>query len=249
VLDEIQTGLGRTGALFAAEHDGLDPDVLCVAKSLSGGLVPIAATLCDEDLWDAAYGSADRSMLHSSTFGGGNFAAAAGLATLDVLLEDDLPRQARETGEYLRRQLGKTCQPYGFVKEIRGIGLMTAIEFDGDFSGAARAVTDELLTRLPGDLHALADGLPDDLRAALCHAGTALESTMGDLMCLRFVSSLARDHRILTFVTANHTRVMRIQPPLVLDTAQADRFIAGVEAVCRQLAMHADLNAWQPSAG
>ncbi|MFH0244673.1 aminotransferase class III-fold pyridoxal phosphate-dependent enzyme [Streptomyces sp. HK10] len=246
VLDEIQTGLGRTGALFAADHDGLDPDVLCLAKSLSGGLVPIAATLCGGDLWDAAYGSTDRSMLHSSTFGGGNFAAAAGLATLDVLADEDLPRRAREVGEYLRRALRKTCEPYRFVREVRGIGLMTAIEFDGDFSGAVRSMADELLTRLPGDLHTLADWLPEDLRSALSRAGSALESTMGDLMCLRFVGGLARDHRILTFVTANRNRVMRIQPPLVLTTAEADRFVTGVEAVCRDLALHSDLEAWLP---
>jgi acetylornithine/succinyldiaminopimelate/putrescine aminotransferase len=249
VLDEIQTGLGRTGALFAAEHDDLHPDVLCVAKSLSGGLVPIAATLSCADLWDAAYGSTNRSMLHSSTFGGGNFAAAAGLATLDVLVEEDLPRHARDIGDYLREALRKVCAPYGFVKDVRGVGLMTAIEFDGDFSGAVRTMTDEFLTRLPGDLHLLADSLPDDVRAALSRTGRAVESTLGDLMCLRFVSGLARDHRILTFVTANHNRVMRIQPPLILGTKEADRFVAGVEAVCQDLALHGDLDAWRPSTG
>ncbi|MFI7502178.1 aminotransferase class III-fold pyridoxal phosphate-dependent enzyme [Streptomyces sp. NPDC049687] len=245
VLDEIQTGLGRTGRLFAAEHDDLDPDVLCVAKSLSGGVVPIAATLCRADLWDAAYGSTNRALLHSSTFGGGNFAATAGLATLDVLTSEQLPEHAREVGEYLRGSLRKVCEPYGFIKDIRGIGLMTAIEFDGDFSGAVSSLTDELLTRVPGDLHALADWLPDDLRAALTRAGEAVESTLGDLMCLRFVASLARDHRILTFVTANRTQVMRIQPPLVLSVAEADRFVDGVAAVCAELALHADLDAWR----
>ncbi|WP_277816921.1 aminotransferase class III-fold pyridoxal phosphate-dependent enzyme [Streptomyces caatingaensis] len=247
VLDEIQTGLGRTGRLFAAEHDGLDPDVLCVAKSLSGGLVPIGATLFRGDLWDAAYGSTDRSTLHSSTFGGGNFAAVAGLATLDVLAAERLPEHAAAVGEHLRGRLRAVCEPYGFVKEVRGIGLMTALEFDRDFSGAVSSLTGELLTRLPGDLHALADWLPDDLRTALRRAGTAVESTLGDLMCLRFVSALARDHRILTFVTANRTQVMRIQPPLVLSPAEADRFADGVEAVCRELALHADLDAWRPS--
>ncbi|WP_406863616.1 aminotransferase class III-fold pyridoxal phosphate-dependent enzyme [Streptomyces sp. HUAS MG47] len=246
VLDEIQTGLGRTGRLFAADYDGLDPDVLCLAKSLSGGLVPIAATLCRGDLWDAAYGTTNRALLHSSTFGGGNFAAAAGLATLDVLTSEGLPEHALKVGEHLRDALRTACAPYGFVKDIRGLGLMTAIEFDGDFSGAVSSLTDELLTRVPGDLHALADWLPDDLRTALARTGEAVESTLGDMMCLRFVAALARDHRILTFVTANHTRVMRIQPPLVLSTAEADRFVEGVEAVCRELALHADLDAWRP---
>lgn len=245
VLDEIQTGLGRTGRLFAAEHDDLDPDVLCLAKSLSGGLVPIAATLCDPDLWDAAYGSTNRALLHSSTFGGGNFAAVAGLATLDVLTAERLPERGAEVGEHLRAALRKACAPYGFVKDVRGIGLLTAIEFDGDFSGASSALADELLTRLPGDLHTLADWLPDSLRTALSRAGTALESALGDLLCLRFVASLARDHRILTFVTANNTQVLRIQPPLVLSFAEADRFAESVEAVCRDLSLHADVDAWR----
>ncbi|ELS51207.1 aminotransferase class III-fold pyridoxal phosphate-dependent enzyme [Streptomyces viridochromogenes] len=247
VLDEIQTGLGRTGRLFAAEHDGLEPDVICLAKSLSGGLVPLSATLCRADVWDAAYGGTERALLHSSTFGGGNFAATAGLATLDVLGAERLPEHAHEVGEHLRASLRKACAPYGFVKDIRGTGLMTAVEFDGDFSGAVSSLADELLTRLPGDLRTLADWLPDGLRAALARAGEAVESTLGDLLCLRFVAALARDHRILTFVTANRTRVLRVQPPLVLSRAEADRFVEGVEAVCHDLALHADLDAWRPS--
>ncbi|MFE0102919.1 aminotransferase class III-fold pyridoxal phosphate-dependent enzyme [Streptomyces sp. NPDC059009] len=245
ILDEIQTGLGRTGALFAADHDALEPDILCLAKSLSGGLVPIGATLCSADLWDAAYGTTNRSMLHSSTFGGGNFAAAAGLATLDVLTGDDLPAHARKVGEHLRGRLRDVTAPYGFVKDVRGVGMMTAIEFDGDFTGAVRALTDEALTRFPGDLHTLVDWLPDDLLDALSGVGRAVESTLGDLLCLRFVGTLARDHRMLTFVTANRTGVLRIQPPLVLDTAQADRFVDAVAEVCQGLALHADLDAWQ----
>ncbi|MGW7070892.1 aminotransferase class III-fold pyridoxal phosphate-dependent enzyme [Streptomyces sp. NPDC054855] len=248
ILDEIQTGLGRTGALFAADHDDLQPDILCLAKSLSGGLVPIGATLCAADLWDAAYGTTNRSMLHSSTFGGGNFAAAAGLATLDVLTGDDLPAHARKVGEHLRGRLREVTAPYGFVKDVRGVGMMTAIEFDGDFSGAVRALADEALTRFPGDLHTLVDWLPDELRSALSGVGRAVESTLGDLMCLRFVGTLARDHKMLTFVTANRTGVMRIQPPLVLDTAQADRFVDAFAEVCQGLALHADLGAYRQPA-
>ncbi|OEJ28004.1 ornithine aminotransferase [Streptomyces agglomeratus] len=240
VLDEIQTGLGRTGAMFAAEHDGLRPDVLCLAKSLSGGLVPIAATLVGAGLWDDAYGSSDRALLHSSTFGGGNLAAAAGLATLDVLEAEKLPGRAADMGAYLRTALREVCAPYGFVRDVRGIGLMNALEFNGDFSGAAGAMADEVLTRLPGDLHSLVDWLPDDVRAAVARAGDALEASLGDLMCLRFAGRLARDHRILTFLTANRNRVLRLQPPLVLTTEQADRFVTAVGAVCHDLALHSD---------
>ncbi|MEU4116029.1 aminotransferase class III-fold pyridoxal phosphate-dependent enzyme [Kitasatospora sp. NPDC028055] len=245
VLDEIQTGLGRTGAMFAAEHDDLRPDILCVAKSLSGGLVPIGATLARTELWDQAYGSTSRAMLHSSTFGGGNLAAAVGLATLDTLVAEDLPGRAAKTGAHLRDGLREACAPYGFVKEVRGIGLMNAIEFDGDFTGAAQALADEALARLPGDLHGLVDWLPDEVLGALRRAGNAVENALGDLMCLRFVSQLSREHRILAFVTANSNRTLRIQPPLVLGLDQADRFTGAVRAVCQDFALHADLSAWQ----
>jgi acetylornithine/succinyldiaminopimelate/putrescine aminotransferase len=244
VLDEIQTGLGRTGAMFAAEHEGLEPDILCVAKSLSGGLVPIGSTLARGELWDQAYGSTNRAMLHSSTFGGGNLAAAVGLATLDTLLAEDLPGRAAKIGAHLRDGLRQVCAPYGFVKEVRGIGLMNAVEFDGDFSGAARALADEALARLPGDLPGLVDWLPDQVLSTLRQAGTAVESALGDLLCLRFVSQLGRDHRILAFVTANSNRTLRIQPPLVLGLDQADRFAGAMEAVCQDFALHADLSAW-----
>jgi acetylornithine/succinyldiaminopimelate/putrescine aminotransferase/predicted amino acid dehydrogenase len=232
IVDEIQTGLGRTGAMFACEHEQVQPDVLCLAKSLSGGLVPVAATLASAPVWDAAYGSASRSLLHTSTFGGGNLAAAAGLATLDVLAAEDLPARARDLGAHLRNSLQEACAPYSFVTEVRGIGLMNAIAFDADLTGAFAAFTDELLTRLPGDLHAVARWLPDEVTAALRTAGQTLEATLGDLMCLRLVSTLARDHQILTFLTANSNRVLRIQPPLVLSRAEADRFVAAVAESC-----------------
>jgi acetylornithine/succinyldiaminopimelate/putrescine aminotransferase/predicted amino acid dehydrogenase len=241
IVDEIQTGLGRTGAMFACEHEQVRPDVLCLAKSLSGGLVPVAATLASAQVWDAAYGSTSRSILHTSTFGGGNLAAAAGLATLDVLAAEDLPARARDLGAHLRTSLREACAPYSFVTDVRGVGLMNAIAFDADLTGAFAALTEELLTRLPGDLHAVTRWLPDEVTAALRTAGRTIEASLGDLLCLRLISALARDHRILTFLTANSNRVLRIQPPLVLSHAEADRFVAAVEATCASLGAHADL--------
>jgi acetylornithine/succinyldiaminopimelate/putrescine aminotransferase len=235
VLDEIQTGLGRTGTMFACQRDGVEPDVLCLAKSLSGGLVPIGATLATAEVWDGAYRSPTGSMLHTSTFGGGNLAAVAGLATLDVLRDEELPARAAQLGETLRGALAAACAPSGLVSEVRGVGLMNAIVFDGRFDGAAEALAEDLLTRLPGNPHALAAAMPDDVRSALRLAGGAVERALGDLLCLRFVTALCRDHRMLTFVTANSNRVVRIQPPLVLTDDEATRFAKAVAAVCDDL--------------
>ncbi len=95
IVDEVQTGLGRTGALFAVDEEGVEPDVLTLAKSLGGGLVPLGAMLTRRELWRKAYGSARTFALHSSTFGGGSLACAAGLATLRVLRDEDLCVRAR----------------------------------------------------------------------------------------------------------------------------------------------------------
>ena len=233
IVDEIQTGLGRTGTMFAS--DGVEADVLCLAKSLSGGLVPISATLATAEVWDAAYGTSSGAMLHTSTFGGGNLASAVALATVDTLVAEDLPGRAARLGARLRHELAEACAPFEFVSEVRGIGLMNAIAFDGGFEGAAGAMADDLLTRLPGNLHALSDTLPDTVRAALRAAGSEVERALGDLRCLRFVGALGRDHRILTFVTANSNRVVRIQPPLVITDADVDRFVKATRSVCESL--------------
>lgn len=241
VVDEVQTGLGRTGRLFACEHDGAEPDVLCLAKSLSGGLVPIGATLATAQVWDAAYGTSSGALVHTSTFGGGNLAAAAGLATLDVLHDEDLVARSAAVGDRLRANLAEVCAPFDFVAEVRGVGMMGAIAFDARYDGAAVTAVDELLTRLPGDLRAVADGLPDDVRAALRHAGALVERSLGDLMCLRFVAELAHRHQVLASVTANRNQVVRLQPPLVLTDAEADRFVEAVHLSCVAHAAQTDL--------
>ncbi len=239
VVDEIQTGLGRTGRLFASE--GLEPDVLCLAKSLSGGLVPIGATLATAEVWDAAYGDAHRAALHTSTFGGGNLAAAAGLATLDVLADGSLVRHAAAVGDQLRSGLRQVAAQHSLVTEVRGRGLMNAVAFDADLGGALTALAEELLARLPHDAARLLQLLPEESMEALHTAGKAVESTLGDALCLSIVRKLARDHRILTFVTANSNRVLRLQPPLVLTSAEADRFLVAFDAVCGDLAVHSGL--------
>ncbi len=119
ILDEVQTGFGRTGRMFALEHHDLQPDILCVAKSLAGG-VPMGATLLGERVKELHPG------LHGSTFGGNPLSAVAAVAALDVLVEEGLPQRAAETGAYLLDALKNIESP--LVREVRGLGLMIGIE-------------------------------------------------------------------------------------------------------------------------
>ncbi len=120
VADEVQTGFGRTGALFAVEHWQVIPDILCLAKGIAGG-VPMAAVVVNERV-----ASALRPGHHGSTFGGNPLACAAALAVLDIIEEEDLVTQAREKGAYLREHLQRLSSPR--VREVRGLGLMIGVE-------------------------------------------------------------------------------------------------------------------------
>jgi LysW-gamma-L-lysine/LysW-L-ornithine aminotransferase len=119
IIDEIQTGFGRTGKMFAVQHSGVIPDLLCCAKSLAGGL-PMGAVLIGEKVHNLVPGA------HGSTFGGNPLACAAGLAALTAIDEEDLPAQAAKKGEYLIDQLKKMACPN--IREVRGLGLMVGIE-------------------------------------------------------------------------------------------------------------------------
>ncbi len=236
VLDEIQTGLGRTGKLFACEWEGVVPDIMVLAKSLSGGAVPIGATLCRPALWERAYGSIDRCVLHTSTFGGGNFAAAAGLATLDVIEQERLADHALEVGNALRSALTEVASGFPFVREVRGRGLMIAIEFENSFAGAVEAFAREFAARIPGDAASTYRMLSGKAKHHLEEAMREVERNMEEMFVLRVVSKLSMEHGILTFVTANSNKVLRIQPPLVLSMDEALRFVEAFGAVCRDMA-------------
>lgn len=119
ILDEVQTGFGRTGKMFALEHFDLQPDLLCVAKSIAGG-VPMGAVLIGERVGSLSPG------MHGSTFGGNPLACAASLAALDVLQRERLPERAAELGEYLIARLKEIQSP--LIREVRGLGLMVGIE-------------------------------------------------------------------------------------------------------------------------
>jgi acetylornithine/succinyldiaminopimelate/putrescine aminotransferase len=128
VLDEIQTGLGRTGKWFALEHSGVAPDFVLVGKALSGGYVPVAAMVTTREIFDRAVGALERSYVHQSTFGRNRLSMAAGLATLRIIERDGLVRRAREVGELLYDGLLELKVRHPIIKDVRGQGLMLGIE-------------------------------------------------------------------------------------------------------------------------
>ncbi|GIM44472.1 putrescine aminotransferase [Collibacillus ludicampi] len=133
ILDEVQTGMGRTGTLFACEQEDVVPDILCLAKALGGGVMPIGAYIARPHVY-TAYQEAP--LLHTSTFGGNPLACTAARAAISVLVEENLAEDAKIKGTYVLERLRATAQKYpGMVREIRGRGLMIGIEFTSDAVG------------------------------------------------------------------------------------------------------------------
>ena len=133
ILDEVQTGMGRTGRMFACEHENVQPDILCLAKALGGGVMPIGATVATEEVFSVLF---DNPFLHTTTFGGNPLACAAALATINVLLEENLPAQAEQKGDMLLDgflQLGREYPD--LVQDARGKGMLMAIEFVDNETG------------------------------------------------------------------------------------------------------------------
>ena len=138
VVDEIQTGLGRTGKLFALEHWGLEPDFVLVGKALSGGYMPVAAMVTTREIFQKAVGTLERSYVHQSTYGRNRLSMAAGLATLRIIERDGLVEHAARMGSVLLDGLAELQQRYEMVKEVRGSGLMIGIELGAPSSRVAR---------------------------------------------------------------------------------------------------------------
>lgn len=127
ILDEVQTGMGRTGKMFACEHSGVVPDILCLAKAFGGGVMPIGATVARKPIWEKLI---ENPFLHTTTFGGNPVCCAAAIANINVLLEENLPQRAAESGAYMLGRLRELAAKYpAVVLEVRGKGLMIGIEF------------------------------------------------------------------------------------------------------------------------
>jgi putrescine aminotransferase len=133
VFDEVQTGMGRTGRMFASELYGVVPDILCLAKAFGGGVMPAGAVVAKEKVFKSFF---PNPFMHTTTFGGNPLACAAAIATIDVLLEENLPERAGEIGRYFLEELRKAGTGHeDKIMEIRGIGLMIGIEFHRDEVG------------------------------------------------------------------------------------------------------------------
>ncbi|MDO7785765.1 ornithine--oxo-acid transaminase [Desulforamulus aquiferis] len=137
ILDEVQTGLGRTGEMFAFQHEKITPDILILGKALGGGVYPVSVVLADNEIMDV-FTPGD----HGSTFGGNPLAAAVGIASIEVLIEENLPQRAMELGSYFMDKLININSP--LVKEIRGKGLMIGVEIKEEY-GTARPYCERLM--------------------------------------------------------------------------------------------------------
>ncbi|MCK5313966.1 MAG: acetylornithine/succinylornithine family transaminase [Anaerolineales bacterium] len=143
ILDEVQTGFGRTGKMFALEHYGLHSDLLCLAKSIAGG-VPMGAVLVGERVGEIPTG------IHGSTFGGNPLAAAASLAALDVLEKEGLPERAAQSGAYLLARLRDIRSP--LIRDVRGMGLMVGIEIKQKVAPYLQELMERGVLALPAGL-------------------------------------------------------------------------------------------------
>jgi ornithine--oxo-acid transaminase len=201
VLDEVQTGMYRTGPFLAGQRYGIDPDMVILAKAMSGGLIPVSATLMTEDIYDSVYGSLRRAIIHTSTYSENTLAMRAGLATLEVLETEQLGPRAIEAGERLRAGLRETLGHYEMVKAVRGEGLLCGIEFTAPRS---------LRLRVPFE--------------TFMHIHPAM---FGQIMVMR----MFRDSGILTQICGNNFMVLKVAPPLVVTDDQIEEFVSAIEGV------------------
>jgi ornithine--oxo-acid transaminase len=204
--DEVQSGMGRTGKFLAVEHDGdVDPDIVVLAKTLSGGFVPVGAVLCKKWIHEKVFSSMNRSVVHSSTFSQGSFAMAAGLAALDVLDRYKLIQNAERMGNLIGEALRALIPKYEFLKEVRWRGLMMGIEF----------------------------GPPKSL--GLKTAWALMHKMDKSLFPQAAIIPLMNEHHIITQVAGHHIDVVKMLPPLVINDEDAQWFLSAFEKVLAQM--------------
>ncbi|MCL2713312.1 MAG: aminobacteriohopanetriol synthase HpnO [Alphaproteobacteria bacterium] len=186
IADEVQTGIGRTGRFLAVEHWNVEPDMVLLSKSLSGGHVPVGALLTRKAIFERIFNQMDRAVVHGSTFGKNDLAMAAGIATLEVIEAEKLIEAASVRGEALLAALRQLVDGYEMLREVRGKGLMIGIEF----------------------------GPPKSLR--LKAGWTMLETANKGLFCQLITVPLFKDHKILTQVAGHAMHTIKLLPSLTI---------------------------------
>ncbi|TMB98316.1 MAG: aspartate aminotransferase family protein [Chloroflexi bacterium] len=205
IIDEIQTGFGRTGRWFACDHWDLEPDIMLVSKALSGGYIPIGAVITRRDIFDKVFEDMAHSVVHNSTFGENAMAMVAGLATIDLMEDEKIVEKAARAGSELLQRLREAACGFEMVKEVRGRGLMIGIEFGAPRSLPLRAGWD-LVHRAAGGLFGQMIAIP-----------------------------LMRDHGILTQVAGHNLDVHKLAPPLIIGEEEMEHFLTAYRKVLADL--------------
>jgi ornithine--oxo-acid transaminase len=203
VLDEVQTGLGRTGKFFCFEHYDLKPDIITVSKALSGGFIPVGAVLMTDRVFTSLYSSLEKALKHSSTFGRNQLAMVAGLATLATFDEEDIINRSHQTGLAFKAALAPLVERYEMFHEVRGKGLMIGLEFGAPQSKGLRRRFNTLERMRP-----------------------AIFSQM-------MVVPLFHRHRILTQVAADNVNIIKLLPPLICGQEEIDYFVGALDDVLK----------------
>ncbi len=199
ICDEVQTGFGRTGKMFAHQHWGLKPDIVTVAKALSGGFVPVGAICYRRAIYDKVFTDMEHCVVHSNTFGRNILAAAAGLATLDVMEEEGIVENAARMGAIIMDGVRAMKGRFEMLSEVRGLGLMIGIQFS-----EPRSLT---------------------LRAGWKMVHALNKSLFPQMITV----PMMRDHRVLTQVAGHGLDVIKLLPPLCINESHVERFLGAFE--------------------
>lgn len=205
IFDEIQTGFGRTGKWFAAEHWNVEPDIMLLSKGLSGGYIPVGAVVTHRRIFDKVFEDLAHAVVHTTTFGGNAMAMVAGLATIDVMRDEGVVENSAHVGATLMDRLSTLKERYEMVHDVRGKGLMIGIEF-----GEPKSLKLKAGWKL---LHRANDGL------------------FGQMLSI----PLMRDHGILTQIAGHAMDVHKLAPPLIIGDEEVDYFMSAYESVVESL--------------
>lgn len=202
IADEIQTGFGRTGYMFACDEEKVVPDIMCLAKALGGGVMPMGAYITTEEIWDKAYGTMEKCTLHTSTFGGNALACAAAINTIQVLVEEDLAAQALDKGSHLMQGLIRLGEKYRLIADVRGKGLLVGVEFTKPEGGFLNKLTGGMMSKLS-------------------------EEYLGAMVA----GELQNKHGVITAYTLNNPNVIRLEPPLIVTKEEIDQVLVALEDI------------------